>query len=69
MASGGFWAMGGYAAFVWPAYAVTILALGFLLVSGWRGLRRAERRLAAIEQSRPRRRTAARADRPAGDHA
>ncbi len=67
MASGGFWAMGGYAAFVWPAYAVTVLALGFLLISGWRGLRHAERRLAAVEHIRPRRRTPARSDRPAGD--
>ena len=56
MASGGFWAMGGYAAFVWPAYAVTALALVGLLLGALRGLRQAERELATLEGSRARRR-------------
>jgi heme exporter protein D len=54
--AGGFWAMGGYAAFVWPAYAVTLLALAGLLVSALRALRQAERALAAVEGRRARRR-------------
>jgi heme exporter protein D len=33
-------AMGGYAAFVWPAYAVAAIALGGLSAHSWRGHRR-----------------------------
>jgi heme exporter protein CcmD len=47
---GGFWAMGGYARFVWPCFA---LALGVLFWNLWsarrhhaQALRRAERALA-----------------------
>ena len=29
----GFLAMGGYAAFVWPAYAITVIGLGGMI--GW----------------------------------
>jgi heme exporter protein D len=57
--AGGFWTMGGYAAFVWPAYAVTVLALAGLLASALRALRRAERALATIEGGRARRRAPA----------
>jgi len=65
---GAFWAMGGYAAFVWPAYAITVAALAVLLVTAVRALRSAERQLAAFEGARTRRRAAApMADRPAGD--
>jgi heme exporter protein D len=67
MGTGGFWAMGGYAAYVWPAYAVTLLGLGAVLLSAWRALRAAERALAAAEGARPTRRPRARADKPAGD--
>ena len=56
MTGGGFWAMGGYAAFVWPAYAVTVIALVALLLGALRGLRQAERELASLEGSRVRRR-------------
>lgn len=38
-----FFAMGGYAAFVWPAYAASILALLAIAVMSWREMRRAER--------------------------
>ena len=41
-----FLAMGGYGAFVWPAYGVTALVLGWLLASGLRRLRGLERALA-----------------------
>jgi heme exporter protein D len=49
----GFLDMGGYAAFVWPAYAVAALVLvGFALVS-WRRLRAAERALERVTESDP----------------
>jgi heme exporter protein D len=56
MADASFWAMGGYAAYVWPAYAVTVLGLGALLAGALRALRQAERDLATLEGSRARRR-------------
>jgi len=62
-----FWAMGGYAAFVWPAYAVTIAALVLLLVTALRALRQAERALAAHQGARVRQRVPATSDKPAGD--
>ena len=65
--AGDFWAMAGYAAFVWPAYAVTIAALVLLLVTALRALRQAEHQLAAIEGARVRRRATTGADKPAGD--
>ncbi len=64
--TGDFWAMGGYAAFVWPAYAITLAALVLLLVTALRALRQAERQLAAVEGARARRRAPASADKPAG---
>ncbi len=41
--------MGGYGAFIWPAYGVTVLALGGLIVWAVAGWRRAKARLAALE--------------------
>jgi heme exporter protein D len=38
-----FFHMGGYAAYVWPAYAVSILALAAIAVLSWRDMKRAER--------------------------
>ena len=38
-----FFDMGGYAAYVWPAYAVSILALAAVAVLSWRDMKRAER--------------------------
>jgi len=40
-----FFAMGGYAAFVWPAYALTAAVLGGFAVASWRRLKAAERAL------------------------
>lgn len=51
-----FFAMGGYAAYVWPAYAVTALVLLGLLIATVKGLRNAETTLKALEQVRPARR-------------
>ncbi|WP_448191373.1 heme exporter protein CcmD [Azospirillum sp. sgz301742] len=51
-----FFAMGGYAAYVWPAYAAAILVMLGLLVATLRGLRAREATLKALEGSRPARR-------------
>ncbi len=42
-----FFAMGGYGAFVWPAYGASALVLGWLWVSSLRRLHGLERALAA----------------------
>jgi len=44
-----FFAMGGYAAFVWPAYAVSALGLGGLCLFVWRRARNIRKRLKAAE--------------------
>ncbi len=41
-----FFAMGGYGAYVWPAFGISALVLGWLLVSSLRRLRGLERALA-----------------------
>ena len=47
-----FLAMGGYAAFVWPAYALAAIVLVGLLAISLRQLRKAESELAALGLSR-----------------
>ena len=47
-----YFAMGGYAGFVWPAYALAFATLAAMLILSWRRLRAAEKRLA---QTAPRR--------------
>jgi len=44
-----FLAMGGYAAFVWPAYAVSLLGLGAAIGISLAQYRRARARLARLE--------------------
>ena len=44
-----FFAMGGYAAYLWPAYGFTALVLIALLVQSWRSARRRD---AELEQVR-----------------
>ena len=44
-----FFAMGGYAAFVWPAYGVSAFGLGCAIVLCWRGYGQAKKRLAMLE--------------------
>ena len=51
-----YFAMGGYAAFIWPSYGLTALALVGILWSSLAALRAAERRAAAFEAANPRRR-------------
>lgn len=64
-----FLAMGGYAAYVWPAYAVAALILIGLLAVTWTGLRNAETTLKALESARPARRRARKAaGSPGGAH-
>ncbi len=46
-----YFAMGGYAAYVWPAYGVSALALIALAVVSWRAMTRAERLVALSERS------------------
>ncbi|HUO90778.1 MAG TPA: heme exporter protein CcmD [Rhizomicrobium sp.] len=42
--------MGGYAAFVWPAYGVSVALLGIAVAFTWRAYRRARAQLAALEK-------------------
>ena len=44
-----FLAMGGYAAYVWPAYGAAVVLLGSLLWASLRALRRAETLLRSLE--------------------
>ena len=48
---GDFLHMGGYAAYVWPAYGAAAAVLVGLLAESLSRLRRVERRLAALEAS------------------
>jgi heme exporter protein D len=50
--------MGGYAGFVWPAYAVAALVMGALLAQSLRRYRKAQRALDDLQSRRPRRRGA-----------
>jgi heme exporter protein D len=43
-------AMGGYAGFVWPAYGVTAAVLGGLALFSWRRHRRSGDRLANLQR-------------------
>jgi len=48
-----FFAMGGYAAFIWPAYGASFLGLGAMIWATLRGYGRAKRQLAELESSDP----------------
>ncbi len=47
-----FLAMGGYAAYVWPAMGLTVAVLIGFVVTSLRRLRRTRRQLAALEAAR-----------------
>lgn len=49
-----FFEMGGYAAFVWPAYAITAAVLVGLLIVTIRRLAQNRRRVAELEAENPR---------------
>ncbi|HYZ40529.1 MAG TPA: heme exporter protein CcmD [Stellaceae bacterium] len=53
---GGFFAMGGYAIFVWPAYGVALAVLGGLAVQSWRRYRASLLALDRLQQVRGTRR-------------
>jgi len=44
--------MGGYAAYVWPAYIIAVGILAGLVVTSWNSARRREAELAALRQAR-----------------
>jgi len=48
-----FLAQGSYAAFVWPAYGVSVVGLFAAVVIVWHGYAKAKARLAALETRRP----------------
>jgi heme exporter protein D len=48
-----FFQMGGYAGFVWPAYAITALGLIGALVSSWHGWKAREREFETLKRERP----------------
>jgi heme exporter protein D len=48
-------AMGGYAAFVWPAYAVALGVLGGVAVQSWRRYRASIRELDRLQRAVPER--------------
>jgi heme exporter protein D len=43
-------AMGGYAAFVWPAYAIALAVLGGITVQSWRRYRASRRALDLLQR-------------------
>jgi heme exporter protein D len=45
-----FFAMGGYAAFIWPAYGLTVLVIGGIVVDSFMRLRRVRGALTALER-------------------
>ncbi len=49
----GYFAMGGYASFIWPAYGVAALVLLGFALSSWRRLRAAERALDRLSEADP----------------
>jgi heme exporter protein D len=53
---GAFLAMGGYSAFVWPAYGVAFAVLGGLALFSWRGYRESIVTLERLQQDLGRRR-------------
>ncbi len=53
--TGGYFAMGGYAVFVWPAYAIALLVIGGLIVHSVASLRARAREAEEAEAASPRR--------------
>jgi heme exporter protein D len=51
-----FFAMGGYAGYVWPSYSLAIAVMVAVLVASLRGVKNAERELEQIQSLRPSRR-------------
>ena len=49
---GDFFSMGGYAAFVWPAFALSFGVLAALLIASLKSLRESERALGEVEPNK-----------------
>jgi heme exporter protein D len=49
----GYFAMGGYAEFVWSAYGVALLVLGGMALTSWRRLKAAQRALQRLAEADP----------------
>jgi heme exporter protein D len=49
---GSFFAMGGYAAFVWPAYGLALAVLGGIAAHSWRRYRASVAALDRLQQHR-----------------
>ena len=47
-----FFAMGGHAAFIWPAYGAAAILLSGLLAVSWRGMRRREALVESLRAGR-----------------
>jgi heme exporter protein D len=50
-----FFAMGGYAGFVWPAYGVTFAVLAAISAKSWQRYRQSVLALDRLQQAQPRR--------------
>jgi heme exporter protein D len=48
-------AMGGYAAYVWPAYGIALVLLGGIALQSWRRYRRSLRELDRLQRPAARR--------------
>ncbi len=62
-----FFAMGGYAVFVWPSFAVAAVVMVGLLVASMHTMRVNRAQLAALEANHPRRRRRGETGQEAGD--
>jgi heme exporter protein D len=47
-----FFAMGGYGAFIWPAYGVSLVGLLAIVWQSWAAWRAANKRLKALEEEK-----------------
>lgn len=45
-----YFAMGGYAAFVWPAYAIALIVLGGMVIVSWLRYRSSRRSLDELQR-------------------
>ena len=51
-----YFAMGGYADYVWPAYVLAAVVIAGLLIVSWNGLKARERELKLLQELSPGRR-------------
>jgi heme exporter protein D len=51
-----FFAMGGYALYIWPAYGVSAVVLGWIAIASWRRTKANEAELKKLQDQSPHRR-------------